>query len=171
MNPSLASVFAAWIEAYQERGYAVTSADPSAEVIHHIAMITWPPDARYSPLAHGSMQGHQQLLQQHSAGAEEAAAALKSRGLLGSGGTGGSDAGSGGDAVAEGIVGGASNDAGAGGEAGLRQLGLVRALVFPVDKKAAESPQLWEVSHEGLAGAALVASMAGCFAWVLKLTG
>lgn len=53
----------AWQAAYEERGWAVTSLDPAAAVLDHIALITSPPDARYSPLgppaAHVSKQQQQ----------------------------------------------------------------------------------------------------------------
>lgn len=41
---------AAWQAAYERRGWAVTALDPSAAVIDHVALITSPPDGRYSPL-------------------------------------------------------------------------------------------------------------------------
>lgn len=41
---------AAWQAAYERRGWAVTALEPSAAVIDHVALITSPPDGRYSPL-------------------------------------------------------------------------------------------------------------------------
>ncbi|PRW58812.1 metallophosphoesterase [Chlorella sorokiniana] len=41
---------AAWQAAYERRGWAVTALDPSAAVIDHVALITSPPDGRYSSL-------------------------------------------------------------------------------------------------------------------------
>lgn len=41
---------AAWQAAYERRGWAVTALDASAAVIDHVALITSPPDGRYSLL-------------------------------------------------------------------------------------------------------------------------
>jgi hypothetical protein len=40
---------AAWLRGYARRRFGVTAADPTAAVVNHVAMLTWPPDARYSP--------------------------------------------------------------------------------------------------------------------------
>ena len=39
-----------WREARARRGWAVTAADPSCRVVHHVVLLTSPPDARYASL-------------------------------------------------------------------------------------------------------------------------
>ena len=60
---------AAWQAAYERRGWAVTSLDPSAAVIDHVPLITSPPDGHYSllgaPAAVPPKQRQQQQRQLH----------------------------------------------------------------------------------------------------------
>jgi len=44
-----------WLRAYEHRGWGILPADPTAApVVDYIALITWPPDARYFPKNPGS---------------------------------------------------------------------------------------------------------------------
>lgn len=61
----------AWLDAYERRGWAVTALDPTAAVIDHVALITSPPDGRYSPL--GGPRGAAGMQQQQQDGEAEGA--------------------------------------------------------------------------------------------------
>lgn len=171
-NPPFHSPSAAWIDAYQKRGYAVTSADPSARVLDHIALITWPPDARYSPLAPGNAW--------RPAANAVPAPAVQLGGQAGGSKPGhvasataarGSDRAGGAAPTGRGLRGAvsSSSNASSSGQAFAQQTasamaakeGLVRALVFPVeDSLVAIAPKEWEVGPQ--AAALLGAVLAAC---------
>ena len=145
---------AAWREAYARRGYAVTAADPSAEVIHHIALVTFPPDARYSPLAPATASagpGQPQGQRQGRGGARSAQSGQSFSGGAASWGALGrelqegstSTTGRAGDA-GEGAASGSGSPV---AEAAVGNAGLVRALVFPVGNSSAQAPENWQVGR------------------------